>query len=247
LLSIDMENVKSSVPQYIKIADSLIHQIETGDLKPGTRLPSERKMSVLFDVNRLTLRRALSRLETRGLIVRKHGKGNFVAEPKIERQTKQLVTFTNGIRQRGLAPGAKVITVEQQPVEVAIAQLLDIPVLSPVFHVLRLRMLNQEPVMLEQFWVPANKFPGLEDHDLSNHSVHEIMKNEYGTIITRTQRSLEPVIASRSEAEILAVGKGAPLMMERRLGFDQDSECVEFSKDLYRGDRFRFIIGESDE
>lgn len=239
-----MEKVKSSVPQYIKIADSLIDQIESGELEPGTRLPPERKLSVLFEVNRLTLRRALSELESQGLIIRKHGKGNFIAEPKIERQTKQLISFTNGIKRRGLAPGAKVISIEQRPVEAAIAKHLNIPVLTPVFHVLRLRMINQEPVMLEQLWVPVNYFPDLEVQDLNNRSFYEIMSSKYDITITQAQRSLEPVIATKFEAEVLGIETGAPLMMERRLGYDQNSNCVEFSKDLYRGDRFRFLIAD---
>ena len=101
--------------------------------------------------------------------------------------------------------------------------------------------------MLEQLWVPVNCFPGLENQDLSNRSVYEIMENEYGITMTRAQRSLEPVIATKFEAEILGIEIGAPLMMERRLGFDQNSNCVEFSKDLYRGDRFRFLIADGDK
>jgi GntR family transcriptional regulator len=242
-----MDNIESSIPQYIQIADSLLDQIESGELAPGSRLPSERTLSELFDVNRLTLRRALSRLEANGLIIRKHGKGNYIAEPKIERQTRQLISFTNGIKRRGLAPGAKVINIEERPVEATIARQLKIPVLTQVIYILRLRMINKEPVMLEQFWVPANCFPGLENQDLGNRSVYEIMENEYGIKMTKAQRSLEPVIATKFEAEILGIDAGAPLMMERRLGFDQNSNCVEFSKDLYRGDRFRFIIADGDK
>jgi GntR family transcriptional regulator len=241
-----MENVKSSVPQYIKIADSLINQIESGELAPGSRLPSERLLSELFDVNRLTLRKALSRLESQGLIIRKHGKGNFISEPKIEGQTGQLVSFTNGMQRRGLAPGAKVISIEQRPVEASIAEKLNVPVLTPVFYVLRLRMINQEPVMLEQLWVPVNCFPGLEHQDLNNRSVYEIMKTEYGISMTKAQRSLEPVIATEYEAELLGIEVGAPLMLEQRLGFDQHANCVEFGKDLYRGDRFRFMTADND-
>ncbi len=144
-----MENVEATVPRYIQIAESLLDQIEAGELAPGTRLPPERTLSELFEVNRVTLRRALSRLEAQGLIVRKHGEGNYIAEPKIERQTERLVSFTDGMQRRGLLPGAKVIEIEQRPVEAAIAKQLNVPVLTPVYYVLRLRMANQEPVMLE--------------------------------------------------------------------------------------------------
>jgi GntR family transcriptional regulator len=240
-----MENVKSSVPQYIKIADSLIERIESGELVPGIQLPSERRLSELFEVNRLTLRRALSRLEAQGLIIRKHGRGNFIAEPKIERQTGKLVSFTHGMQQQGLAPGAKVIRIEERPVGAAVAERLKIQVLAPVFFMLRLRMINQEPVMLEQLWVPVSCFPGLDHQDLDNRSVYEIMKTEYGIFMTKAERSLEPVIATEYEAELLGTIPGAPLMLERHLGFDQDANCVEFGKDLYRGDRFRFMTAEN--
>ena len=241
-----MQNVETDVPRYIQIADSLLDQIESGELAPGTRLPPERTLSELFDVNRLTLRRALGRLEAQGVIIRRHGKGNYVAEPKIERQTEQLVSFTSGMQRRGLAPGAKVINIEQRPVEAAIAKQLKVPVLTPVYYVLRLRMINQEPVMLEQLWVPVGCFPRLESHDLNDRSVYEIMESEYGVSMTSAQRSLEPVVASEFEAELLGIETGAPLMMERRLGFDQNADCVEFSKDLYRGDRFRFVTAGTD-
>jgi len=241
-----MENVEANIPRYVQIADNLLDQIESGELAPGTRLPPERTLSELFDVNRLTLRRALGILESQGLIIRKHGKGNFIAEPKIERQTRRLVSFTDGMQRRGLSPGAKVINIERRPVEAAIAKQLNVPVLTPVYYVLRLRMINQEPVMLEQLWTPVQCFPGLECQDLNNRSVYEIMKTEYGISMIRAQRSLEPVIATKHEAELLGIEAGSPLMLEQRLGFDQNANCVEFSKDLYRGDRFRFVISGSD-
>ena len=239
-----MEN-KADVPRYIQIADSLLDQIESGELAPGTRLPPERTLSELLDVNRLTLRRALGRLEALGLIIRQHGKGNFVAEPKIERQTGRLVSFTHGMERRGLAPGAKVITFEQRPVKAAIARRMKMPVLTPTYYIRRLRSINQEPVMLEVFWMPAHYFPDLERHDLTNHSTYEIMEAEYGVSMIKARRTFEPVVATEYEAELLGIEAGDPLMLVRRVGFDQKERCVEYGKDLYRGDRFRFVTEEA--
>ena len=100
--------------------------------------------------------------------------------------------------------------------------------------------------MLEQLWAPVQCFPGLEHQDLNNRSVYEIMKTEYGISMTSAERSLEPVIATKFEAELLGIEEGTPLMLERRIGFDQNANCVEYGKDLYRGDRFRFIISGAD-
>ena len=234
-----------NIPRYIQIADSLLDQVESGELEPGTRLPSERRLSELFEVNRLTLRRALSRLEALGLVIRQHGKGNYVAEPKIERQTGGLISFTHGMERRGFMPGAKVITLEERPVEAAVAKEMGLPVLTPVYYGHRLRLLNHEPVMLEEFWMPAQLFPGLEKHDLTNYSTYKIMESEYEISMLKARRSFEPVIATEYEAELLEVEVGTPLMLLRRLGFDQEGRCVEYGKDLYRGDRFRFVTEEA--
>jgi len=240
-----MEHIATSVPLYVQITEGLLDQIESGKLAPGARLPSERKLSEALGVNRLTLRRALSRLEAQGVIIRQHGKGNFVTEPKIERRTGRLVSFTTGMQRRGYTPGARVITFEQRPAEVAIAGHLELPVSTLVYYVRRLRSINQEPVMLEELWLPVHLFPGFERYDLTSRSVYEIMEKEYDVSMGKARRALEPVVATEYEAELLGVETGAPLMLERRIGFDRDERLVEYGKDLYRGDRFRFVTEDA--
>jgi GntR family transcriptional regulator len=189
----------------------------------------------------MTLRRALQLLETRGLLVRRRGDGTYVAGPKIERQAGQLVPFTRGMERRGYVPGARVITFERRPAKTGVARELELPVSAPVYFVRRLRLINQEPVMLERLTVPARCFPEFERYDLSGRSVYDVMEKEYGITVVRARQSLEPVVATEYEAELLGVEPGAPLMLERQLGLDQDDQPVEHGKDLYRGDRFRFV------
>ncbi|MFQ5854143.1 MAG: 2-aminoethylphosphonate--pyruvate transaminase [Anaerolineae bacterium] len=81
----------TTVPLYIQIAEGLLDRIESGELAPGDRLPSERELSEMLAVNRMTVRRALRMLEMQGLLIRRQGNGTYVAEPKIERQAGQLV------------------------------------------------------------------------------------------------------------------------------------------------------------
>ena len=187
----------------------------------------------------MTLRRALHILETRGLITRQQGRGTFIAEPKVERRLPAL--FTVGMLRRGYKPGARIISFEQRPVEASLAALMGLPVSTPVYYAHRLRLLNEEPVMMEKFTIPVYRFPNLNKYNLSRRSVYKIMEEEYGVVVSRSQQSLEPVLATEYEAEWLGIKVGAPLMLERRLTFDQDGRAVEFTKDLYRGDRFRFV------
>jgi GntR family transcriptional regulator len=231
----------AAAPLYVQIAEGLLDRIESGELSPGDRLPAERELSEMLGVNRLTLRRALWVLETQGLLTRRQGKGTFVAEPKYERQAGQLVSFNRGMRRRGLVPTIRLVSLEQRPVETALAAELKVPVAAPVYVIVRCRSVNQEPVLLERYTLSAKRFPGLNNHDLSGRSVYEIMEAEYGVRFSRARQSLEPVLATDYEAELLAVPPGAPLMLERRLSFDQAGDPVEHGRDLYRGDRFRFV------
>jgi len=231
----------AAAPLYLQIAEGLLDRIETGELVPGDRLPPERALSEMLGVNRLTLRRALRALEGQGLLTRRQGKGTYVAAPKIERQADRLVSFTHGMRRRGFTPGIRLVSLEERPAEASLAREMRLPTSAPVYDLLRLRTLNQEPVLLESYTLSVRRFPGLRRFDLEARSLYEVLETEYRVVIQRARQSLEPVVAGGFEAGLLAIEAGAPLMLERRLSFDARGEPVERGLDLYRGDRFRFV------
>jgi GntR family transcriptional regulator len=237
-----MKNLtKTAVPRYIQIADSLLQQIESGELEPGDRLASERELSETWEVSRMTLRAALQSLESQGFLERRQGAGTFVAKPKYERQAGKLVPFTEAMRKRGYKTDAKIIMCEQRLATATIAQKLQLLTSALVYVFHRVRLINDEPVLLEKFTMSVAQFPNLESYDLENRSFYEIIKTEYGIIAAVAQQSLEPVLATEYEADLLGIESGAPLMLERRLAFDQEKRPFEYGHDLYRGDRFRFI------
>lgn len=242
VIALESTNIHSySIPLYIQIAEGLISQIESGTLIPGEQLPPERDLSETIGVNRMTLRRALGVLESQGLILRKHGVGTFIAEPKIDRQMDVVFRFTSGMQTRGLTPGAEIISYEEVPAESVLAKDLAIPISSPVYSILRLRSINHEPVMLETYKIPVERFPGLDRYDLEGRSIYEIMESEFGVPIARARQSFEPITATDFEAELLDINLGEALMLETRLSYDSSNRPVEYGKDRYRGDRFRFV------
>lgn len=230
-----------SIPLYIQIAEGLIAKIASGELAPEDRLPPERELSEELGVTRMTLRRALGVLEAQGLINRVHGVGTYIAEPKIERQMEKVFRFTSRMQERGFYPGARVISFERIQAEKALSMDLALPISSQVYSILRLRSINQEPVMLESYAIPEERFPGLDRYDLESRSIYEVMEVEYGVPILRARQSFEPVIATPFEAELLNINVGDALMLEKRLSYDADNTPVEFGVDRYRGDRFRFV------
>ncbi len=232
--------LSSDGPLYSQIAASLQRRIAAGRLAPGTRLPPERELSEMLRVNRMTLRQALHELEAQGLLIRRQGDGTYVSEPVIERQAGKLISFTYGMQRRGFKPGAKIVCFAKRRVDASLAAHLKLRA-SLVYDLHRLRYINDEPVLLERFTIPVERFPDLEKHDLAHRSMYEVMSQEYGIGVVNARQSLEPVSAARYEAKLLQVKVGAPLMLEKRLSFDKNNQPVEYGSDLYRGDRFRFV------
>ncbi|MCP4536922.1 MAG: GntR family transcriptional regulator [Chloroflexi bacterium] len=223
----------------------MISKIETGEFKPGDKLPTERALNEHFNVQRATIRQALGVLEARGLIVRKRGSGTFVAKAKIEREARRLFAFTKTMTLSGYKVGADILSVIEAKADARAANKLKIAIDSPVYYFHRLRRLDGEPVMLEIICLPKHIFPGMDQQDLENNSLFEVMKKEYGREVTSAEQALEAVQASNYEAKVLQVSPGAALMMEERISRDQFGTTIEFSRDLYRGDRFRFMVEDA--
>jgi GntR family transcriptional regulator len=230
-----------SIPLYVQLAEGLIAKIESGELSPGEQLPPERELSASLGVNRMTLRRALHVLGSQGMIIRKHGVGTFIAEPKIDRQMEVVFRFTSGMLNQGFTPGAEMISFEEINADQILAKDLAIPTSSRVYSILRLRSINREPVMIESYKIPVQRFPGLDRFNLESRSIYEIMEIEYGIPINRARQSFEPITATSFEAELLNINYGEALMLERRISYDDINQPVEYGKDRYRGDRFRFV------
>jgi GntR family transcriptional regulator len=94
---------------------------------------------------------------------------------------------------------------------------------------------------LEYSYFPERYVPGLDKHDLEKRSIYAILAEEYGITLAEAVQTLEPVVALAYTARLLQVSKGAPLMLVTRTSSDDQGRVVEFAKDLYRGDYFRFV------
>jgi GntR family transcriptional regulator len=234
-------------PLHAQIGEVIEGAIVSGDLQPGDRLPPERELAGWFGVNRLTLRQALSDLERGRLIRRAVGRrgGTFVAEPTVERDLSNFAGFSEQVRRLGLTAGALVLHSEEVAASRDVALGLEIKQGAPVFEVARLRLANSRPVVLESSSFPAERFPGMLEDPLQG-SIYELLSVRYGARPCRAVEKLEPVRADVHAAQLLGVGRGAPLLLVERVAFDAEGSPVEFARDLFRGDRTRMVVWSFD-
>lgn len=228
------------IPLYYQIKARLLEAIESGQLKPGDRVPSERELTTQFGVSRMTARQALTELETQGYLYRLQGKGTFVSTPKLEQPLAGLTSFTEDMRKRGLEPGAQTLTAGEEPAGRRVARGLGIAEGHMVYKLERLRLAGGQPMALESSHIPVACAPGLLEGGPINQSLYSLLRERYSIHLVRATQSLEAVAANAYEAELLHVREGTPLLLLERIARDTSDRPVEFVRSLYRGDRYRF-------
>jgi GntR family transcriptional regulator len=225
---------------YVQIEEELAERIRTGMLRPGDRIPPERELAEQMQVSRMTVRQALGRLADRGLLVRERGRGTFVSEPKLIQSLSRLNEFYDQMISQGILPSSRLLSGQEVLASAAVAQVLDLRIGEPLYKVVRLRLGGGVPLALETSFFPARLVPGLLDYDLERHSIYRLMER-YDARPVRATQSLEPVPARDQEADALEVPAGSPLMLVERIAWDTQDRPVEYAKDIYRGDRSRFV------
>jgi GntR family transcriptional regulator len=233
----------SPVPRYYQIRENLIELIRSGELAPGELIPSERELSEHYSVNRLTVRQAVTELVHEGLLRRQQGVGTFVQEQKITHDMPGLMGFTERMRNAGYTPDSKIISLSRQTAPRSAAQMLSITLDSLVIKIVRLRLVDGEPMMIETCYLRDDCAPDLEiEHFEESQSLYALLANRYGIQLVEADEVLEPVILTSYEAELLATEPGRPAMLIEGVVYSSNREPIEFTKTLVRGDKSRFYF-----
>src|SRR5213082_783493 len=145
------------------------------ELGVGAAIPSERRLSTELGVSRLTLRAALDELVREGYLVRRHGSGTFVSEPKIA-QELTLTSFTDDMRRRGMTPASRTLELKVVPAGARLGRLLHVSPSEPVVVAKRLRLADRETMAIETLHVRESLVPGLTAADLQEHSFYELLQ-----------------------------------------------------------------------
>lgn len=233
-------DLEKPTPLYFQIQENITELIEIGILKDGAMLPSERDLSQLYNVNRLTVRQAIERLVTAGLVRKHHGVGNFV-----HRTTRFILSaqgFSQRMRDEGLTPSSRLIAAKTICAPLTIAHRLHIRLDEPVFRLERLRLADNEPLMVEVSYLPLHRFPNLMDHNFESESLYHVLKTEYGVPIATAEQTFEPTLLNEHEANLFGLEEGQPAMLVRIMAFDLKQEPIEVGKSVVRGDRCRFYF-----
>lgn len=238
----DMLDKTIPVPLYYQLVEALRERIRAGELTPGAQLPGERELSEHFGISRMTVRQALQYLIRDEVLVAKQGLGTFVAEPKLTYNPLHVLGFTEEMMQRGASATSRVIEQRWVTPPATVAEQLELRDGERTICIVRLRLSDAVPVLLETVHVPAQRFAGIELADLSQQSLYRLMRERYGVTLKGSSHTLEAVQANDYERQLFDVQAGTPMILLQGVTYDDADQPVEYFKAAYRGDRFKIQL-----
>jgi GntR family transcriptional regulator len=225
-----------STPLYERLQRVLHNAIEAGSLQPGRALPSERELAKLASLSRVTVRKAIAALVSKGLLTQRHGAGTFVSE-RIVKSFSTLTSFTDDLRARGLKPRSRFLDRSVGEVTPDEAMALGLSPGELVIRLYRLRFAGEEPLAIERSAVPHSI---LSDPLRVKSSLYEALER-VGCRPRRALQRLRAITFDAEQSRLLSIPRGtAGLMIERR-AFLEDGRAVEYTRSLYRGDAYDFV------
>lgn len=235
-------SMDSDIPLYSQLVSIVKRNISAGTLSTGDLLPSETELCRTFDISRSTVRQAIGELESEGLVVRKQGRGTFVAEPKVRRKTEMVYSFTSEISSMGMTPSSTLIEfdiIDPTPDIVKVLELSGTD--TKVYRFTRIRNVNDEPLILETSFYPQYIYPKLTRELLQTHSFYSLLY-EVGVVPANAIDSYEAVIINRKEAELLDCKPGSAAFFVQRRTRTEAGMVYEFTQSLIRADRVKLDV-----
>ena len=232
----------SPIPLYYQLAELIREQIESGELKPGDQLPSERELGERADISRMTARQAVAYLVNQGTLVARPGVGTFVVEPKLTHDALHLLGFTEEMIHKGWAATSRVLEQTLVTPPPPVTTWLELKPGEPAVKIVRLRLSQDVPLLLETIFLPAALCPGLESEDLGAKSLYTLLEQRYGLRLERARQTFESTTANEYEARLFGITPGAPMILLEGVTYGSQGRPLEYFKAVYRGDRFKFEL-----
>lgn len=225
------------VPKYYQVKNEILGLMT--DLVPGSVVPTERELAEMFGTSRTTVRQAIAELVVDGRLERTQGRGTFVAQPKLM-QVRQLTSLSQDLQAQGRQPGGVVLGIAQQPADAEVAEHLGIEAGTAIHRVERIRSASGEPIAHEIAHL-AGELPNLAGELEARGSLYRTLREAFGVELAAVEDVVETALADPIDADLLGVDTGLPMLLVHRTGWDADGRAVEWTRSVFRGDRFRFV------
>lgn len=238
--------VTTTTPLHTKVGDVLRRRITSGELPVGAALPSEAQLCEEFGASRGTVRQALAALRSEGLIGGGRGRPPVVRERAARQPFSTFLSFSQWAALMGCRPGQRTLEVARRSASPAAQDALALDDGAHVIDVLRLRLLDGEPAMIERTSFVESVGRLLFDFDPDSGSIYAYLIGR-GADLYAGRHTIDATAADATDSDLLGVPAGSPLLRERRRVTSRDGVALEYSEDRYRPDIVTFTVENTHE
>jgi len=226
-------------PLYRQIKELLLDGLRGGEWRPGDAIPSELELAARFRVSQGTVRKAIDELAADNLLVRRQGKGTFVAT-HAERQVRFRFLRLTPDTGDAVAPERRLLDFRRARAGADLARVLQLRTGDGVVTLKRLLVFDGDPVVLEEVWLPGGLFRGLSAAAITEHkgALYNLFETQFGTRMVRAEEKLKARAADAASAKQLSVEPGHALLEVERLTYTYGDRPVEWRRGLYKTDRY---------
>lgn len=221
-------------PLYRQIKTLLLQSLESGEWRPGETIPSEAELATRFGVSQGTVRKAIDELAMENLLIRRQGKGTFVAshdDPRAFFRFLRLVPLS-GNRETSRSIPLECWRAKAGPES---ARMLELSIGAPIVILRRVLQFSGKPVVVDEIYLPGEIFGTLTLDTLREHqgSLYSLFESQFGVRMIRAEERIRAVPADKTSADLLGVGEGSPLLSVERISFSYGDKPVEWRRGLY--------------
>lgn len=221
-------------PLYRQIKALILQALEAGEWRPGQAIPSEQELAQRFSVSQGTVRKAIDEMAADNLLVRKQGKGTFVAshnDPRALFRFLRLVPVDGNLS----SPQSIPLDCWRAKAGQEASRMLAIEPGAPIIIVRRLLRFTNKPVVIDEIYLPGDVFQGLTAETLQgwHGSLYSLFESRFGVRMIRAQERIRAVAADRGAADALQVAEGTPLLSVERVTYTYGDRPVEWRRGLY--------------
>ncbi len=232
----------NATPLYIQLEQKLLNAIKSGIFPSGSKMPTENEFSNTYHVSRVTVRKSLKLLEDEGYIERKVGKGTYVTEKKLQRDISGNVrSFTLMCKETGMKASAKMVRMELKEPDEKQRKLMNLDSDQNILLIERVRYADEHAVMIERD-IFSDEFSFLFNENLEINSLYELVRQNKSISFTHADRTIDIVFSNASEAKLLGIKAGYPLLRIYSITESENNEYVTLSEQLCIGDKFKLKV-----
>lgn len=231
--------LNDSLPTTLQhqLKSELLNKIKSGLWKPGQLIPSERELCAEFGISRITVREALKSMTANGYLIRKQGKGTFVAEKKVEYVMTSSFSLGMDLKSKGIDSHFVMLGFEERKIDSFLEEVFSLPSGERCLEITRLRLIDGRRYAWEKAIVPKRYLFNMTQKDIEGFGLYPSIKRATGMYPEEAKESIEAINCPHNIANDLGIESGSAIIHVVRKTFLNGS-CVEYCESFLNGQRY---------